>query len=229
MTEKPAFKRFEARFETGVQLVIDKDEVSITYEEGHKAVKPENVAAVNDELIVEPTLTPGSLLFRFLGILFVLIFIVAAIGDTFWQSALDGGGEDAVFGSLGSVAIIVVIVGIGILAFGIQMTDGMLFDFQITRGIIARYFSKTGILITIENSAGDDIRFLILESERPKISEIRSAVKSLSIYTEAQSPRKEENALSSDLSQLHQLKQLLDSGVITTDEFALKKNQVLGI
>lgn len=89
------------------------------------------------------------------------------------------------------------------------------------RRFINKYFSDHTILAIIGNKSGNNIEFYVLENEISKIKEIENEI---SNRKKSVTDNTSQNDFYSDIKNL---KELLDEGVLTKEEFDIKKKQIL--
>jgi len=209
---------FSIKFDTGVKLNITESEIFINWEKGKFTAKTKDISGLKDNLVVEPRISPATLLFRFYGILFVLALIVAAFGDSSLHSR-DGEG----FGY--SIIGIFLILSFGVLVTIIEVLDALLFQFSIAYAIIRQWFSDEYILVSIQNAGGKPLEFLISPSEKNKLTSVRKALdEAQNVISKKLVKSDSEN---NPTKKLLQLKELLDCGIITQEEFNEQKIKLL--
>ena len=225
MSSNVIFNPTSFEFGTGVKISLDSDKVVGNWNGGGAKIDSINLDNFSYNEFWDSKLSPGGLWFRFVGIS-ALIVIISEFAFGGW--------------SLESWGIFGILFVINILVFMLFMFDA-LFELNIFRSIIKNFFSTHCYYVTIGNKSSNNIEFYALLSERNKllnldkeIKELKKSISNSNTLSEALKLNHSHNNLTqnnipkSDLDNLQQLGELYKNGILTEEEFKLKKNQILG-
>jgi hypothetical protein len=200
------------KFKTGVNLSIGTNVISASDEVGEDKIDAKNIDSFNYEEFAIPKVSiwaPSSILVVF-G--FLLLF---AFGDS---------GSAALWMGL-------TLVVIGFLLFIVTAIDAAM-EMNLVLKILTSVWSEKGYAVTIGNMSGNNILFYTELSELPTIKSVGETVEELKVYLSSQNAAiqsQQPNVVTSSLDELPKLAKFRDDGVITEEEFNLKKKQLLGL
>ena len=224
MSSNVIFNATSFEFGTGVKISLNSDKVVGSWNGGGANIDAINLDNFSYYEYWESKLSPAGLWFRFIGIS-ALIVIVSEFAFGGWSSESWG-----IFG---------VLFVINALVFILFMFDALM-ELNIFQSIIKNFFSNQCFYVTIGNKSGNNIEFYALLTERNKLlnldKEIKELKKSISNFNALSETLKQthsnnlsrNNIPKSDLDNLQQLGELYKNGILTEEEFKLKKNQILG-
>lgn len=203
-------------FSTGKLIVNDKD-VSFHVHNGRantiNTIGRENIGHTelhNMRVLPKDTIIYCFRMF-FLGLAFLILgFIVKAINDS---EFMIWGGIVFIFFSF-------------YLLFSILVLDGML-GLNVTVPILLRFFGVDATRVVVQNIyGGNNLMFLVRQDERKNVPKFEE-YKLEKIYT-VESTNKSKSD-SNGIDDLEKIAALKEKGIITQEEFELKKKQILGL
>lgn len=115
-----------------------------------------------------------------------------------------------------------VVGGIAPLLLFLMVVDLMI-GTNVTNSILDKYYSLNAFKVTIGNKSGNNIDFHVALDEESGLIALRECIERIKANTGVQSNT------SSDLDGLRKLDSLLKDGILTREEFDLKKKQLLGL
>lgn len=203
-------KKYE--FKNGVVLDINEQKIILTINNDKKTLNAENIDNFGQQEHIEPTMSRGTLLFWIIGISFGMVAL----------SEIYLGGW-----SFFSWSLTFILIAINIVIFLIFMIDELL-ELGIFRRIVHHYFSNEGILFTIGNNSGNNLDIIVYKEEHGKVLDLEKTIEELRIFKKEM--RQINNVASTRISNLDELKklgELLESNIITKEEFETKKSELL--
>ncbi len=115
----------------------------------------------------------------------------------------------------------------GFLYFSWFWLDTML-GLKIGKPIFLSLFGVDAVRVVVQNIyGGNNLQFLVRQDEQSKIPKFETFKKE-KVYT-VESVSKTENIKNGNLDDLEKLSELLKKGILTQEEFDLKKKQILGL
>lgn len=204
------FQPKKYQFENGVVLDINEQKIILTINNDKKTLNAENIDNFAQQEHIEPTMSRGTLLFWIIGISFGMVAL----------SEIYLGGW-----SFFSWSLTFILIAINIVIFLIFMIDELL-ELGIFRRIIQHYFSNEGILFTIGNNSGNNLDIIVYKEEHSKVLDLEKTIEELRIFKKETSQIN--NVVSTtNLDELKKLGELLESNIITKEEFETKKSELL--
>lgn len=192
-------------FETGVSFSISDKGISISADGRNVNLNISDVGSFSYSEHTESKLTPSTLLFRFIGVSVGLVIL-----------------SEFVFGGWsGPSWIFAIIVGvINVIVFFLFMLDSFL-GLKLFASFIKKQFSDEGYVAIIGNKGGEDVKFVANLDELDKIKSLEKEINDVKT-------RISNNANSTNnLDELKKLGELKQMGVITEEEFNIKKSKLL--
>lgn len=191
-------------FNSDIQLLINDENITLIHEGGKNKINPENLDRISYNLYWENRISPGGLYARLFWIpLTATIFMN-------WKLSI------IVYSYL---AILIVIF----------VFDAML-ELNICRSFVNKYFSNNYYCVEIASKTGNNIQFYTSVDELKKIKEVEKCLtdlkKRINDKTMKDTEKPEVLYYHDDLKKLGEL---LKSGLVTQEEFDLKKKQILGL
>ena len=221
MSTNIEFKPTSIQFGTGVKIELTLENTTGSWNGGQVKIDSINLDNFSYNEFWESKLSPAGLWSRFVGISALIVII---------SEFIFGGWSSQSWGVFGVLIVINAIV------FILFLFDA-LFELNIFRTLIKNYFSNQCYYVTIGNKSGNNIEFYALLTERNKllnlekqIKELKKSISNLNALSGTSKHNLSSNiSPKSDLDNLQQLGELYKNGVLTEEEFRLKKNQILGI
>jgi hypothetical protein len=210
------FKPISYRFGNSITIELTESKITAKNDSSwNEYILSDNVNGYSFSEYTELGLSPASLYFRFVGLSFIIMFIAGLF--------LDNMGGD---GFAAGLVMIAVVFGINALLFGLMMIDSFL-GLNLYRSIIAKYFSETIFKVTIKGSSGNKIDFSVPITDKSKIVLLGKSIEDLQNFKSIKPSPKQNVTISkqSKFEELGKAKDLLDSNLITIEEFnTLKKD-----
>lgn len=204
------------KFDTGITINVNKDSVLSKYDIGHASIDSQHIDNFSYQEYWEERISPGGLWFRFIALSIVLVIL-----------------SDIIFGgwSVTSWGFFGVMLVINFLVFLAFVFDGLL-ELDFFRGIIKIFFSNHVYLVTIGNKSGNNIVFYALLDEKNKLIELEKSLANLKLLIANETNKSiiKNDVLSqqtSNLDELIKLGELYKNGIITEQEFNIKKQELL--
>jgi hypothetical protein len=195
------------RFKTGVVVGITKEEIYAKDNSGIDKMSAKNIDALSYEEQIQPRISPAGLC--------TIPFTLGALMMIFW------GGDN---NKLGLFLVIIGAVGFVFIFF-----DAML-QLNLARTLIAKVWSYKGYAVTIRNNSGNNILFYTDLTELKKIKEVENKISELKLFlssTKETATNGQQPVSNSNLDELKKLAELFASGIITQEEFDMKKRELL--
>lgn len=192
------------KFISGLKLLINAEKIILTQNGSKNIIESKNYDKLSYELYWENRISPGGFYAR--------LFWIPLIATIFmnWKLSL------IVYSYL---AILVVIF----------VFDAML-ELNICRSFVNKYFSNNYYYLEIASKTGNNIHFYTSVDELEKIKEVE---KCLTDLKKRINDKKMMDAEKPEVLNYHddlkKLGELLKSGLVTQEEFDLKKKQILGL
>lgn len=209
-------------FETGVVITFQNDSLNVNSTKYNSSINYDNLDNYTYENVTQPRVTPFALAVRTLVLGWAIAFTITIPIKDEWGGIFFTASSSDIFLAWASIIMFAVSFLIsGLIFWGYVFSAAMQTSF-LSR-LINNHFSDHGILVTIGNKSGNNIEFYALDNEVSKIKEVETEIlnRRKSIIDDAP-----QNTSYSDLKNL---KQLHEEGIITEHEFDLKKKQILGL
>ena len=204
------FQPKKYQFENGVIVDINQDKITVAINNDKKTMNAENIDNFGYQEYNEPMMAPSTLLFWIIGGSFGFVGL----------SELFFGGW-----SFFSWSFTFILVIINVIIFLIFMIDELL-ELRIFRSIIANHFTNEGIQVAIGNNSGNNLEMIVFKEEQSKVSDLEKTIEELRTFKKETS-QINNVASTSNLDELKKLGELLESNIITKEEFELKKSELL--
>jgi hypothetical protein len=207
-------------FNTGVVVTFLNDSLNVTASNYNSSISYNNLDNYTYKNVSLRRITPFGLATRTLFFGWISAFIIAIPVKNEWGALFFTASSFDIFLAWLSITIFAGSFLISALIFW-----GYVFSVAMETSFLSRfinsYFSDHRILAIIGNKTGNNIQFYATYSEVTKIKEVENEI----------SNRKnsaEDNTSQNDFySDIKKLKELLDEGVLTKEEFDLKKKLIL--
>jgi hypothetical protein len=209
-------------FNTGVNITFLNDSLNVNSTKYNSSISYDNLDNYTYESVIQPRVTPFALAVRTLVLGWAIAFTITIPIKDEWGGIFFTASSLDIFLAWSSIIIFAGSFLISGLIFW-----GYVFSAAIQTPFLSRlinnYFSDHGILVTIGNKSGNNIELYALDNEVSKIKEVEKEIlnRRKSITDDVY-----QNTSYSDLKNL---KQLHEEGIITEHEFDLKKKQILGL
>jgi len=209
-------------FNTGVNITFLNDSLNVNSIKYNSSISYDNLDNYTYESVIQPRVTPFALAVRTLVLGWAIAFTITIPIKDEWGGIFFTASSLDIFLAWSSIIIFAGSFLISGLIFW-----GYVFSAAIQTPFLSRlinnYFSDHGILVTIGNKSGNNIELYALDNEVSKIKEVEKEIlnRRKSITDDVY-----QNTSYSDLKNL---KQLHEEGIITEHEFDLKKKQILGL
>lgn len=188
------------RFVNGAVLNIDENNITLSLSSDKNIIETKMLDTISYNLYFENRISPGGLYQRMFWIpLTATLFLN-------WKFSL----------------MIYVYLAILVVIF---VFDTML-ELNLCRSIVNRYFSNNYYHVEISSKTGKNINFYVSVDELNKIKNVEKSLIDLKKHLADNTVKTEVINYYDDLKKLNDL---LNSGIITQQEFDLKKTQILGI
>lgn len=202
-------------FKTNVVVEITDTSIVTNHNNGSSFITLDKLDNVKYSNVNVQRLTPGTLWLRSIGASFIIAFIIAFISDRVEGGTLKG------FGLLGILILANIL-------FSVLFFIDALFSLNIYNRIIYNLFSNSYIHVILGNKSGNNIEFYTLPEEIPDVLILKNTIETLVINYKTQKEEKQSaTTYQSNADELMKLNELLNSGVITEEEFKELKNQIL--
>jgi hypothetical protein len=225
-------------FGNGVKITLNSDKVVGEWDGGGGNIDALHLDNFSYNEYCEAKVSPAGLWMRILGI----SALIAILGET-----LFGGWSTKSWGLFGILFVA------NVLVFFVFVIDA-LFELNIFARVIRSYFSNNVYFVKIGNKSGNNLEFYVPLTEKNKLSNLEKQISELKNYiskkrqpqsaiidnskngvkddlngdlSQNQSPNKIYKNEMSDLDKLQQLGELYKNGILTEEEFKLKKKQIL--
>lgn len=225
-------------FGNGVKITLNSDKVVGEWDGGGGNIDALHLDNFSYNEYWEARVSPGVLFFRIVGV----SALIAILGETVF-----GGWSTKSWGLFGVLFVVNVIV------FFVFFVDA-LFQLNIFETVIRSYFSNNMYFVKIGNKSGNNLEFYVPLTEKNKLSNLEKQISELKNYiskkrqpqspiidiakngvkdnlnealSQNQSPNKIYKNEMSDLDKLQQLGELYKNGILTEEEFKLKKKEIL--
>lgn len=199
------------KFGTGVELEVGENTITLNTSSNKRSLESDMFDTFSYNLYFENRISPGGLYFRILVFSFISIFFIF-------------------FLSLTTIIIYTIIIGIFNAILTIVFAFDAMLELNFFRRITNQYFSNNYYLVEISSKTGNNIQFYTLVDEINKIKEVE---KCLTELKKRINNKKINNAEKPEVLNYHddlkKLGELLKSGLVTQEEFDLKKKQILGL
>lgn len=206
--EKKIFK-----FENDAELKIDENTIAYKIGGNKSSIEANMFDTISYNLHFENRISPAGLYFRILFFSFISIFLVF-------------------FLSLSTIIIYTIIVVILNAILIIVFTLDAMLELNIFRRITNQYYSDNYYHVQIGSKTSNNLDFYVFYNtlNLTKIKEIEKFLADLKKYFENKTAKE---TIKPEVINYHEdlkkLNDLLNSGIITQQEFDLKKKQILGI
>ena len=166
----------------------------------------------------------------------ILAILFALVSNSFGGSELEslafkGNIASIFFGWLGLFAAIACFLSMRLIWGGSVL--GSFFGVKVWNNVMTKYFSNHNYHVTIGSKNGKDLNFLtdITDSDKDRIEKLKTIVEQIKnmVYQESIKLTKEASKPNDYIQELNSLNELLRNGVITQEEFDLKKKKILGL
>lgn len=199
------------KFENGAELKVDENIIAYNLGFSKNSIEANTFDSISYNLYFENRISPGGLYFRILFFSFISIFFIF-------------------FLSLSTIIIYTVIIGILNAILTIVFACDAMLELNFFRNITNQYFSDNYYHVEIGSKTNNTIKLFTLVDELNKIKEVEKCLIDLKKHLNSKIVKDtiKPEALNYH-DDLKKLNDLLLSGIITQDEFDLKKKQILGI
>ncbi|WP_281637036.1 SHOCT domain-containing protein [Flavobacterium marginilacus] len=209
-------------FSTGVNITFLNDSLNVNSTNYNSSISYDNLDNYTYENVTKPRVTPFALAVRTLVLGWAIAFTITIPIKDEWGGIFFTASSSDIFLAWSSIIIFVCSFLISGLIFWGYVFSAAIQTTFLSR-LINNHFSDHGILVTIGNKSGNNIEFYALDNEVSKITEVEKEIlnRRKSITDGA--------SQNTSYSDLKKLKQLHEEGIITEQEFDLKKKQILGL
>jgi len=209
-------------FNTGVNITFLNDSLNVNSSKYNSSISYDNLDNYTYESVIQPRVTPFALAVRTLVLGWAIAFTITIPIKDEWGGIFCTASSLDIFLAWSSIIIFAGSFLIsGLIFWGYVFSAAIQTPFLCK--LINNYFSDHGILVTIGNKSGNNIEIYALDNEVSKIKEVEKEIlnRRKSITDDA--------SQNTSYSDLKNLKQLHEEGIITEHEFDLKKKQILGL
>jgi hypothetical protein len=213
---------YKFSFDTGVVVTFLNDSLNVKSSNYNSSIIYKNLDNYTYKNVSLPKITPFALAVRTLILGWASAFAIIIPVKDEWGAIFFTASSLDIFLAWLSIIIFVSSFLISALIFW-----GYIFSVAIETSFLSRfinnYFSEHRILAIIGNKSGNNIEFYAFDNE---VSKIKGVEKEISNRRKSAKANKSQNEFYSDIKKL---KKLLKKGIITEEEFDLKKKLILGL
>lgn len=207
-------------FNTGVVVTFLNDSLNVKAVDYNSNINYTSLDNYTYKNVSVPRVTPFALAVRTLVLGWAIAFTITIPIKDEWGSIFFTASSLDIFLTWSSIIIFAGSFLISGLIFW-----GYVFSAAIQTSFLSRliynHFSDHGILVTIGNKSGNNIEFYALDNELSKINEVEKEI------LNRKKSVTDDVFQNTSYSDLKKLKQLHEEGIITEQEFDLKKKQIL--
>ncbi len=207
-------------FNTGVDVTFLNDSLNVKTINYNSSISYSNLDNYTYKNVTIPKITPFALAVRTLVLGWASAFAIAMPIKDEWGAIFFTANSLDIFLAWSSIIIFASTFLIsGLIFWGYIFSAAM--ETSFLSRLINNYFSDHRILAIIGNKSGNNIDFYALDNESSKIEEVGKEIANrIKLIT----ANKSQNEFYSDIKKL---KKLLEKGIITEEEFDLKKKIIL--
>lgn len=224
---------------------LNFDDVNVTFDNGCVAVKASdynrsidfnNLDSVAYKTVITRRINELNLAARSTALFGISAILFALVSNSCGGSELEsfafkGNVVSIFFGWLGLFSAIACFLSMRLIWGGSVM--GSFFGVKVWNNVMNKYFSNHNYHVTIGSKNGKDLNFLtdLTDIDKDKIEKLKTIVEQIksTLYQESIKSTKEASKPNDYIKELNSLNELLKNGVITQEEFDLKKKKILGL
>lgn len=219
----------EFYFKTGVVVTFKDDSLNVKTSNFNSSINYTNLDNYTYSNIYKPRISPIGLAFRTLVFGWFSAFIIVLPVKDEWGALFFTASSMDIF-----LAWLSIIIAVGSVLIFWLILFGLGFSVFMETSFLSRFiqnnFSDYRIKTIIGNKSGNNIEYNALEEEISKVKAVEIEIASRKKIVNENTKSNSLNILQTDFhSDLKKLNELLVEGILTQEEYDLKKKQILGI